>query len=303
MTRTDQFQARRFANGGIHLRAYGTNTTQQLTLEQIKRDVPSIFAPGKHESRSAKYTFIPTGDVLLGLMREGFVVTEVRQGGSRIPGKADFTKHMLRLRRAGDAPNVVGVSDQLYPEIVVTNAHDGTGAWVLGGGAFRVLCKNSLVASTSFDEIKIPHKGDVIDNVIEGAFRVVNELPKVVEQANEWARLAIPADMQRAYAKAALQLRWAPEEDPLVGMRDTAPISPDAVLQAHRYGDQGSDLWKTFNRVQENLLAGGARYVQRDAEGRHRARRTVRAVNGVEANKGLNTALWTLTTELAKLAA
>ena len=33
---------------------------------------PSIFAAGKHESRSERYAYIPTIDVLRGLQKEGF---------------------------------------------------------------------------------------------------------------------------------------------------------------------------------------------------------------------------------------
>lgn len=68
-----------------------------LAEDQMRHAAPSIFATGKHASRSARYTYIPTIDVLRGLRREGFEPFMVAQSQSRIEGKAEFTKHMIRL--------------------------------------------------------------------------------------------------------------------------------------------------------------------------------------------------------------
>lgn len=55
--------------------AYGTQVFRSETPlgeEQMYRVAPSIFAAGKHASRSERYTYIPTIEVLGGLRREGF---------------------------------------------------------------------------------------------------------------------------------------------------------------------------------------------------------------------------------------
>ena len=64
----------------------------------MRQAAPSIFADGKHVSRSERYTYIPTIDVLRGLHREGFEPFMVAQGRSRIEGKSEYTKHMIRMR-------------------------------------------------------------------------------------------------------------------------------------------------------------------------------------------------------------
>ena len=69
-----------------------------LAEDQMRSAAPSIFAEGKHASRSERYTYIPTIDVLRGLRREGFEPFMVAQGASRVEGKAEFTKHMIRMR-------------------------------------------------------------------------------------------------------------------------------------------------------------------------------------------------------------
>ena len=69
-----------------------------LAEDQMRSIAPSIFAAGKHQSRSDRYTYIPTIEVLRGLQKEGFQPFMVAQGKSRIEGKAEFTKHLIRMR-------------------------------------------------------------------------------------------------------------------------------------------------------------------------------------------------------------
>ena len=68
-----------------------------LAEEQMRLVAPSIFAPGKHISRSERYSYIPTIEVLRGLRKEGFEPFMVAQSKSRIAGKAEFTKWYGRL--------------------------------------------------------------------------------------------------------------------------------------------------------------------------------------------------------------
>ena len=75
-------------------------STSPLGEEQMRLAAPSIFAAGKHVSRSERYAYIPTIEVLRGLQNEGFQPFMVAQGKSRTEGKAEFTKHMIRMRHA-----------------------------------------------------------------------------------------------------------------------------------------------------------------------------------------------------------
>jgi hypothetical protein len=61
---------------------------------------PSIFATAAHESRSTRYSYIPTSLVLEGMKKEGFIPVRASQGRSRIEGKTEYTKHMIRFRHS-----------------------------------------------------------------------------------------------------------------------------------------------------------------------------------------------------------
>jgi hypothetical protein len=71
-----------------------------LSDEQIAWGAPSIFAQGKHYSRSRRYAYIPTSEILRGLRHEGFEPFMVCQARVRDEGKREYTRHMLRLRHA-----------------------------------------------------------------------------------------------------------------------------------------------------------------------------------------------------------
>ena len=70
-----------------------------LTNDELQRIVPSAFSEDKHDSRSERYTYIPTIVLLDRLRDEGFQPYYATQSRTRDIEKRDFTKHMLRLRR------------------------------------------------------------------------------------------------------------------------------------------------------------------------------------------------------------
>ena len=86
---------------------------------------------------------------------------------------------MIRLRRLDDGKSYI-VGDSVA-EIILENANDAASAYDLMSGLFRVLCLNSSVAqTTTLDSMKLRHSGDAVGNVIEGAYRVLQETEKVL---------------------------------------------------------------------------------------------------------------------------
>jgi hypothetical protein len=147
---------------------------QPLSEGQMRTAAPSIFAEGEHASRSGRYTYIPTIDVLRGLRKEGFEPFMVAQGASCMEGKAEFTKHMIRMRHAGQV--------QAWSEakgIILINRHDGASPYQMLAGMFRFVCCNVLVVGEVVEDIRIPQTGNIQGEVIEGAFRVLDEFKAV----------------------------------------------------------------------------------------------------------------------------
>jgi hypothetical protein len=103
-----------------------------LSDQQIQTVAPSIFAANKHDSRSERYTYIPTIEVLNGLRREGFQPFMVCQTRVRDESRREHTKHMIRLRHANQ------ISGTEANEIVLLNSHDGSSSYQMLAGMFRL---------------------------------------------------------------------------------------------------------------------------------------------------------------------
>jgi len=267
-------------------------TNQALTMDQLQLAVPSAFATSAHESRSARYTYIPTSDIIAGMMKEGFQPFKAMQSRSRIAGKAEFTKHLIRFRHADYG--MVNVGDSV-PEVVLINSHDGTSAYKLIAGIFRLVCSNGMVVSESeTGSVSVMHKGNILDNVIEGSYRVVKDSAVALETSRVWGQLQLSNGEQSAFAEAARELRFADAEGKI-----STPITAQQLLRPRRSEDHGSDLWKTMNCVQENVIKGGL-HGREVSNGRLRNVST-RAVKGIDQDVKLNRALWTLAEKMAEL--
>ncbi|ECQ8982958.1 DUF945 domain-containing protein [Salmonella enterica subsp. enterica] len=249
-----------------------------LTHEELMQVVPSVFSEDRHESRSDRYAYIPTITLLENLQREGFQPFFACQSRVRDPGRRDYTKHMLRLRRAGQ------ITGQQVPEIIILNSHGGESSFQLLPGVFRSVCTNSLVCGQSFGEIRVPHRGDIAGKVIEGAYDVLGVFDRVEEKRDAMQSLLLPPPAQQALANAALTYRFGEEHQ---------PVAPTQILTPRRYEDRKDDLWSVFNRIQENLLKGGL--PGRTVQGK---RTHTRAVNGIDGDVRLNRALWVMAEQM-----
>lgn len=268
----------RIQNGGLGYRGV-------LSREQLIRAVPGAFALSKHESRSDRYTHIPTIDVIDGLMKAGFLPVKATQAGCRDSEKANFGKHLIRFRR----------EDQLAAtearEVLLKNSHDGSSAYEMSAGIFRLVCSNGLVVGREDTTHKIRHTGNAVGDVIDVACRIVDEFDVVSQDIELMKSRQLDKPLQLAFAEAALAARFDSVDKPLTAAQ---------VLQPRRQADMPNDTWTVFNRIQENLIKGGLLGRSKNALGHVSIKRT-REVKGIDQNTALNRALWTLGVEVAKL--
>lgn len=285
--------------GGVILTA---RSPEGLSLDEIAARAPSLFAEGAHESRSARYVYTDTRTVLGGLMREGFTIAEVRQGGSRIAGKAAFTKHAVRLFAPASQEIETRAGDRSRAQVVLRNAHDGTSSYQLRSGFYRFLCLNGMVCGEDFEDFRVGHVRGAEDKIIDAAYRVVAQFPQAVDAVRSMNGVALSGAEQHVFAEAALQLRWEPRELEGGGVQ-RPPIEAADLNRVRRNGDAGDSLYLTMNRVQEGLLRGGQSYQHVSGEGRARRvqNRTVGAVNSIDDDSKINRALWTLAAGMERL--
>lgn len=255
-----------------------------LSDDQIRAVAPSIFADAPHESRSQRYSYIPTVTVLQELRGEGFEPFMVCQTRVRADDRRDYTKHMIRLRHASQ------INGREANEIILLNSHDGTSSYQMLAGMFRFVCSNGLVCGDTVADVRVPHKGDVAAQVIEGAYEVLHGFDRAQESRDAMRAITLDNGEAEVFARAALALKY--DED------KPAPITESQILTARRHDDSRRDLWSVFNRTQENLIKGGLS--ARAANGR---RQTTRPVQGIDNGIRLNRALWLLADGLRQLKA
>lgn len=268
--------------------------TAFLSNTELATLAPSIFAAQPHKDRSSRYSYIPTSTIVDRLRDEGFSPVKVVASRVRHDDKRGFEKHMIRFRpTGGQAARVFG---DIFPEVVMVNSHDGSSCYELSAGIFRLACLNGMVvAQGDVDSIKIKHSGgDIVHDVIEGSFNVLGQAQRGIEVAGQWSRLQLTADEQMALAIGVHHVRFADSE----GNIDT-PITPSQLLGTRRDADRGSDLWKTFNVIQENATKGGLHAISRDPATGRRRKMSTREVKGIDGQMGINRALWKIAEHLA----
>ncbi len=266
-----------------------------LTTEELQHHVPSLFAESAHSSRSERYAYIPTIAVLDALRKEGFMPYSAMQSRCLREDKTPYTKHMLRLRHTSQLDHgqfkALKIGDSV-PEMLLLNSHDGTSAYQMLSGMYRLICTNGMtVQDGAVRDVRVPHKGDVRDRVLQGAFEVLDGFTRVIEKVDDMRLITLDDTEQEILAEAALSVRF---DDPAT----PAPVTASQINTARRWEDRGNDLWRTFNRLQENAIKGAQQ--GRNAKGKPMQ---TRPVQGMDRDVGINRALWLLTERMRALKA
>jgi len=211
-------------------------------IQQIKAIAPSVFTTEKASHLSDKYIQTPTIRVVEDLMNLGWEVTKVQEVKSR--KYKGFQKHLLVFRNS--SITIKGANgDDSFPEILLTNSHDGKAAFNFRVGIFRLVCSNGLVISDAdFGVVSIRHMNYTFSSLQVKINEMISKLPGLVIKINLFKSKTLTETQMTDFATKAAALRT----------KKTVNIMD--VLTATRTEDQGNDLWVVFNRVQEKILGG-----------------------------------------------
>ena len=257
-----------------------------LDMDALKKKVPSIFATKASPKMGERYTFIPSLMAVEALHRMGFVPVMASQRNSTDPASA---RHMIRFARKADLmpAGIARKKGDRLLEMVLSNSHNGRTAYKLFFGIFEVVCANGLiVADSRLAGMNRRHTGD-IKGIMEEAEEVLGRTKEVTKRVDAMLKTKMTQPQRLAFADKALHLRWTDKNGKL-----NAPVTAEDLLVPRRAEDSDTNLWKTFNVIQENLLRGGLD--GKSANGRLVHTRDVQDVRKVLT---FNTDLWTLAAE------
>src|SRR3546814_20313677 len=110
-------------------------------------------------------------------------------------------------------------------------------------GSFRCVCANGLVLGDCSMDQKVRHsgRGDVVGDVIEGAYEVLNQLTKIDDKRDCMKQIQLRPAEQEAFAMDALASRYDTSEGP-------APVTTSQLMRARRSEDRSRDLCTTVHR-------------------------------------------------------
>jgi hypothetical protein len=226
--------------------------TQFLTKEQIRSKAGSVFTTHGSQNTSEKYTHIPTAKVVEDMELLGWGVIDAKEVKAR--KGIGFQKHLLVFRN-NDLQITSENGDIVWPQILLTNSHDGKNAFTFTAGLFRMICENGLVISTQqFEKMKIRHMGYSFEELQATIRSMVEKLPLTVEALNKFKSVELGQEQALEFAKKAITTRFSEEEI------ENVNINFEELLRPTRKEDEGQDLWSVYNVVQEKIIHGMFNY-------------------------------------------
>lgn len=241
-----------------------------------------IFSKDTGLGVSSKYVPINTANIVEAFQYAGFELHRMSKKHVRNKANEGFQKHLLVFRHPDYVCKNVG---DVVPEIILQNSYDGSSAYVLRLGVFRMACANGMIVGTTWESIRTIHVGKAaLQKAIDGAFRIAAQAARLTNCIST---------MQSIQLTSEGQLQFAIEAAKLLLPESAINIDYNSMLTVRREADAATDLWTIFNRVQEAMIRGGVSYQTVTALGTVRNAGS-RGVKSIDRNVRLNKELWDL---------
>lgn len=225
---------------------------------------------------SSKYKQVNTAEAIGVFKDNGFEVMGTSAAKPRAEHRKGYQKHVVAFTRDD---LVTGGGEQL--QLLLTNSHDGTTSFRLDSGIFRFVCANGLVVGDTAHTTRIKHVGDCLNQIDKAIKYQLERLPQVAAEIERFKGIILGPDTVADFSMRSAELR-IPEVKVLIPVR------------ARRSADLSNDLWTVYNRVQEILIRGGLRYMEKGGDFK-----TLRKISSIDTVSKVNKELWNLAKSFA----
>ena len=250
----------------------GLNDKEIEYLCQVALKSRMGSAERKKLGLSKHYSFVPTMKVVNDLRALGYECVDATQVKARKKSTNGYQKHMLTFEHPKyklDQVKEVEIADgetetqvqkpTEYPQILLTNSHDGGNAFTLSAGIFRLVCSNGLVIKTEdYGSARLVHKGYSFEAVQKLVKEFEVTVDEVLTKVTAMKKVQLTKEQQIEFAKKAALLRFTAKSYNEDNIEDVVQL--DDLLHAERPEDKGDGLYEVFNRVQESLINGKYMY-------------------------------------------
>jgi hypothetical protein len=256
-----------------------------MTLPEVRKSTPAVFGrTARH--MTDRYQQVKTGQVLEALLERGYQITTAKQEKPRSRDPLTV-RHMVTLVHS----QALARRDfkEGVPTLILVNSHNGRSTLKFSSGFYRFICSNGLIIGVTEQEFAFRHAAKPLEGLDPVLEQLVERSRISLEHMNDWRQIALSEGNVKSFARHAARLRF--------GEAAAKNYSEADVLKVHRKEDEGADLWRVMNRVQENLMRGGVE--GKSGNGR---KVTSKAVNNITLDLAFNRGLWTLAEEFAEAA-
>ena len=237
---------------------------------------------------SKHYSFVPTSNVINDLRSMGWDCVDAVQVKARKKSTSGYQKHMITFEH----PKYKVEGAEEYPQLLLTNSHDGGNAFTLSAGIFRLVCSNGLVIKTAdYGTSRLVHKGYSFEAVQKLVNEFVETIDETLTRITAMKKVELTKEQQIEFAKQAALLRFTAKSYNEDNISDVVDI--DGLLNVERKEDKGNGLWEVFNRVQESIVQGKYNYASsgkvNDADTKTRKARPIKNFKqSIDVNKKLS---------------
>lgn len=257
-----------------------------LNMDELKMICPEIATPEINPALRKKlgitdrYVHVSTEKVIEDVMKLGWTPINAYRVASR--GKRTGTgRHMVKFVNY----DFMQEGKTEYPELLLTNSHDGTTAFKLDVGIFRLICSNGMVVkSQDFGSMRVRHYGYDFETIKGAVNGLVEQIPDYLKQVDDMKEQKLEREQMLEFARQAAMLRMTKVNETAID----EVVDVEDLLSADRKEDEGNGLWEVFNRLQEKVINGKFNYALGKKE------RKARPVKGFKSQVKLNQDLWEL---------
>lgn len=217
---------------------------EHISISQIKRLAPSAVLKRQPMKHTGRYSFIPTYEIVEGLVREGFKPVAAAQSKIRNARGQKASAHFLTF----DLPTRVRAIDGFKPSLILINSYDRTQPYRFMLTAQHQKTGASMVVATDdVGSVSFRHRGKSLtaDVLVKNAVEMVDEsVPKIVATLKAMTEISLLTREKNSLVREMVTARWPTAKKP--------PLDVDQLTEGTE--DTFLDVYSTAH---QHLIEGG----------------------------------------------
>src|SRR5690606_40830985 len=130
----------------------------------------------------------------------------------RLEDRIGFQMHEIRFARRVDLEAGAFQVGNTRPEMILQNAHDGSRAYRIDAGLYRLVCRNGLtVADADFAHVSIRHVDVSAEAFAQAAQAVAQNTQRALETVAKWQGVKLSQATRADVARRAGAHGWDAE--------------------------------------------------------------------------------------------